>query len=179
MKRLLCTFNKSVNETCSSWRLCKTTPTLLGAIIKDHWMMVLYRVHSEFQAEKFYSTVCSRATLFQVIIYSLMIVPPFFIAYATNGNVFPIRAHHHVAPLRTACNCICFESSELWQYTSSYREQPRVDYLNRLIVQISDRQSYNGSSIWSSFSNLDQLLELDELATPTIKVIIKNVQMYI
>ena len=57
-------------------------PTLLGAI---NCKMVLYKVHSEFQVEKFYSTVCSRATLFQILVYSLMIIPPFFIAYATNG----------------------------------------------------------------------------------------------
>ena len=56
--------------------------------------MVLYKVHSEFHVEKYYSTVCSRATLFQIIIYSLMIIPPFFIAYATNGMwMFLIRAH--------------------------------------------------------------------------------------
>ena len=47
----------------------------------------MYKVHSEFEAEKYYSTVCSKATLFQIIVYSLMIFPPFFIAYATNGKV--------------------------------------------------------------------------------------------
>ena len=57
--------------------------------------MVLYKVHSEFQVDKYYSTVCSRATLFQIIVYSLMVIPPFFIAYATNGKaVFLIRAHY-------------------------------------------------------------------------------------
>ena len=56
--------------------------------------MALYKVHSECHEEKYYSTVCSRATLFQIIIYSLMIIPPFFIAYATNGKwIFLIRAH--------------------------------------------------------------------------------------
>ena len=49
--------------------------------------MVLYKVHSEFEAEKYYSTICSKATLFQIIVYSLMIFPPFFIAYATNGKM--------------------------------------------------------------------------------------------
>lgn len=59
---------------------------------------------------------------------------------------------------------------ELWQYTNSYREQPKIDYLNQLVVQISDRESYNGSSVWSSFHNLNQLLQPEEVATPTIKV---------
>lgn len=59
--------------------------------------MVLYKVHSESHVEKYYSTVCSRATLFQVVIYSLMIIPPFFIAYATNGKeILLIIAHHTV-----------------------------------------------------------------------------------
>lgn len=48
--------------------------------------MVLYRVHSEPLFAKYYSTVCSKATLFQIVIYSLIIIPPFFIAYATNGR---------------------------------------------------------------------------------------------
>ena len=126
--------------------------------------MVLYKVHSEFQLEKFYSTVFSRATLFQIIVYSLMIIPPFFIAYATNGM---IRFHNN-GFLNVAHYKIF--ASELWQYASSYREQPRIDYLNRLIVQISDRESYNGSSVWSSFYNLDQLLQPEEIATPTIRV---------
>ena len=43
---------------------------------------------------KYYSTLCSKATLFQVAIYSLIIIPPFFIAYATNGGYIPISAHY-------------------------------------------------------------------------------------
>ena len=48
--------------------------------------MVLYRVYSEPHLVKHYSTVCSRATLFQVLFYAVIIIAPFFIAYATNGK---------------------------------------------------------------------------------------------
>ena len=49
--------------------------------------MVLYRVHSEPVFTNFYSTLCSRATIFLVVIYCLILVPPAFIAYVTNGKV--------------------------------------------------------------------------------------------
>ena len=49
-------------------------------------VMVLYGVYSEPLFKRYYSTVCSRATLFQVVAYALILVPPFFIAYATNGK---------------------------------------------------------------------------------------------
>ena len=48
--------------------------------------MGLYRVFSEPQLIKHYSTIFSRATLFQLIIYAVVIVAPFFVAYATNGK---------------------------------------------------------------------------------------------
>lgn len=48
--------------------------------------MVLYRVYSEPSLSKYYSTICSRATFFQAIIYALLIIPPFFIAYLSNGK---------------------------------------------------------------------------------------------
>lgn len=48
--------------------------------------MVLFRVHSEPALDKYYSTVFSRATFFRIFIYALLIIPPFFIAYDTNGR---------------------------------------------------------------------------------------------
>ena len=48
--------------------------------------MVLYRVYSEPQLRDYYTTVCSRATLFLVAIYGLVLVPPALIAYATNSK---------------------------------------------------------------------------------------------
>lgn len=48
--------------------------------------MVLYRVFSEPNKDKYYSTICSKATFFQVFIYAVLILPPFFIAYDTKGT---------------------------------------------------------------------------------------------
>jgi hypothetical protein len=48
--------------------------------------MVLFRVHSEPNLDKYYSTVLSRATFFQIFIYAVLIISPFFIAYDTNGK---------------------------------------------------------------------------------------------
>ena len=52
--------------------------------------MVLYRVYSQPHLSKYYSTICSKATLFQIVLYSMMLIPPFFIAYATNGELLSI-----------------------------------------------------------------------------------------
>ncbi len=49
--------------------------------------MVLYRVFQEAATKKYFSTVFSKATIFQVVVYCLMIILPFFIAYATNGEL--------------------------------------------------------------------------------------------
>lgn len=48
--------------------------------------MVLYRVYSQPNLDKYYSNICSRATLFQLIIYALLVIPPFFVAYSTRGK---------------------------------------------------------------------------------------------
>jgi hypothetical protein len=56
---------------------------------------------------------------------------------------------------------------DFWQYTSSYREQPDVNFLNRLLIQVSGE---GGSSLWSSFPNLNSLLQTEELATPVVQV---------
>lgn len=104
--------------------------------------MVLYRVYSEPALDKYYSTVFSKATFFQILLYLVLIIPPFFIAYHTN---------------------------DFWQYTSSYREQPDVNFLNRLFIQISAENGVGGSSTWSSFPNLNSLLQAQEIATPVIQ----------
>ena len=64
---------------------------------------------------------------------------------------------------------------EFWQYTSSYREQPDVNFLNRLFVQVGGE---NGGSIWSTFPNLNVLLEAEEIATPVVQVILQLAYMY-
>lgn len=52
---------------------------------------------------------------------------------------------------------------------SSYREQPEVDYLNRLIV-ILGGGTEGEIGVWSSFPNLNALLQPDELVIPRITV---------
>ena len=58
--------------------------------------------------------------------------------------------------------------ADFWQYTSSYREQPSVHFLRELIVQVGGEGG--GGRVWSSFPNLNLLLQQGELATPTIRV---------
>lgn len=60
--------------------------------------MVLYRVYGEPLLRDYYSTVCSRATLFLAAIYGLVLVPPALIAYATNGKSRKILIDVHPEP---------------------------------------------------------------------------------
>ena len=58
--------------------------------------------------------------------------------------------------------------AEFWQTTSSYWEQPIVNFLNRLYIQTSGTDG--SSSTWTSYPNWNALLEGDELATPVLQV---------
>lgn len=66
--------------------------------------MALLRVYSEPHLIKHYSTVCSRAMLFQIIIYTIIIVAPFFICHATNGGI-PFNTHHMLVECGIAPYC--------------------------------------------------------------------------
>ena len=75
-------------------RSCAVTScglVVIGTLVPTTWgayrEMVLYRVYSEPFVNKYYSTICSYATLFQVVSYCLVLVPPIFLAYVTNGMV--------------------------------------------------------------------------------------------
>jgi len=62
-------------------------------------------------------------------------------------------------------------AADFWQYTSSYREQPSVHFLRELIVQVGEGGAGGGGSrVWSSFPNLNLLLQPEELATPIVRV---------
>ena len=46
----------------------------------------------------------------------------------------------------------CYTVSDFWHYTRSYIEQPRVSYLNQLVVQVGGSRPVD-STVWSSFGN--------------------------
>ena len=58
--------------------------------------MALLRVYSEPHQIQHYSTVFSKALLFQVIVYAIIIVVPFFFCHGTRGTT-SFNAHHHDA----------------------------------------------------------------------------------
>ena len=67
------------------------------------------------------------------------------------------------------CAIVMHLLSDFWQYTSSYREQPQANFLNWVIVQFGDT-SPTGVKTWSSFPNLNILLQPEELAIPIVRV---------
>ncbi len=125
--------------------------------------MVLYRVHSEPSLDKYYSTICSRATIFQIVIYATLIIPAFFIAYSTNGELVLNNAHLNGPFIKT-------KLTDFWLYTSSYKEQPDVNYLNQLFIQISGADGTSVPNTWSTLPNLNALLQADEVTAPVVKV---------
>ena len=61
--------------------------------------------------------------------------------------------------------------TDFWKYTSTYREQPKVNFLNQLIVQISgDDGGSSNHSVWTTFPNFNALLQPEEIATPVMRV---------
>ncbi|XP_003384386.1 PREDICTED: transmembrane protein 231-like [Amphimedon queenslandica] len=98
--------------------------------------MVLYRVFSTPHLIKHYSTVFSKATVFQIITYALVILAPFFIAYSTR---------------------------DFWQYTSSYREQADIHFIGQWIFQVTTDASPIAKT-WSSYNGLNRLLQDDTLS---------------
>jgi transmembrane protein 231 len=108
--------------------------------------MVLYEVYNEPQSIRHYSTVFSRATIFLIITYLIIIVAPFFIVYSTN---------------------------DLWLYTSTYKEQPQNHFINQWILQITTDDDPSLTKVWSSYYGYNSLLRhqppLDEIAIPIVK----------
>jgi len=60
-----------------------------------------------------------------------------------------------------------FPLEEFWQYTSTYREQPEVNFLDRVILQVSGNGCINA---WSSYPDFNDLLENEEIMMPLIEV---------
>ena len=87
--------------------------------------MVLYRVFSEPHLVKHYSAIFSRATLFQVLFYAIVIIVPFFVAYATNGKRqrahILFNAHHTCTAFLKICGSILVhtESSRMYIFSTS------------------------------------------------------------
>ena len=65
--------------------------------------------------------------------------------------------------------CCSFEPTDLWLYTSTYREQPNVHFLNQWIIQVtSSNDAFTRS--WSTFTRYNHLLGPDNQAIPFVKV---------
>ena len=126
--------------------------------------MGLLRVYSEPQLIKHYSTVCSKALLFQLLVYAIIIVVPFFFCHGTNGIVL-FKAHHHNQLKVNSCYFL----SEFWQYSSTYTEQPDVNFMNQWIVQVANSSGPSAAS-WSTIAGLNRLLQPDEIAIPVVMV---------
>lgn len=124
--------------------------------------MVVYQVFSRPQLVRHYATVCSEATLFQIFIWCLVIIPPFFVAHSTNGKEM-------YACIKWCTNELFVSGIEFWQYESNYREQPNVRYTRQLMVYLSD--SHPGRDrAWGSFQNFIDLLDDNTITRPLVRV---------
>lgn len=66
--------------------------------------------------------------------------------------------------------------TDLWQYTSTYREKPNIHFIGQWIVQVNTDAS-PVAKMWSSYNGINRLLQDDtltplnsEISIPIVKV---------
>ncbi|XP_058252317.1 transmembrane protein 231 [Hemibagrus wyckioides] len=103
--------------------------------------MGFYEVYSHPVLVRYKASVCSRASVFVLVVYVLTYIPPLLITYRSQG---------------------------FWLKQSSYEEQPVVRFqYEMLMIGVT---SVSGDYVaWSTFSNFNTLLG-DKLRIPTVSV---------
>ncbi|XP_060783101.1 transmembrane protein 231-like isoform X1 [Neoarius graeffei] len=103
--------------------------------------MGFYEVYSHPVLIRYKARVCSRASVFVLVVYLLTYIPPLLITYRSQG---------------------------FWLKQSSYEEQPVVQFQYEMLMM--GVTSVSGEYVaWSTFSNFNTLLE-DKLRIPTVSV---------
>ncbi|XP_060783102.1 transmembrane protein 231-like isoform X2 [Neoarius graeffei] len=101
--------------------------------------MGFYEVYSHPVLIRYKARVCSRASVFVLVVYLLTYIPPLLITYRSQG---------------------------FWLKQSSYEEQPVVQFQYEMLMM--GVTSVSGEYVaWSTFSNFNTLLE-DKLRIPTV-----------
>ncbi|KAF4085688.1 hypothetical protein AMELA_G00097560 [Ameiurus melas] len=104
-------------------------------------MMGFYEVYSHPVLTRYKARVCSRASVFVLVVYLLTYIPPLLITYRSQG---------------------------FWQKQSSYEEQPVIQFQYEMLMM--GVTSVSGDYVaWSTFSNFNTLLG-DKLRIPTVSV---------
>ncbi|XP_053487633.1 transmembrane protein 231 isoform X1 [Ictalurus furcatus] len=103
--------------------------------------MGFYEVYSHPVLIRYKASVCSRASVFVLVVYLLTYIPPLLITYRSQG---------------------------FWLKQSSYEEQPVVQFQYEMLMM--GVTSVSGDYVaWSTFSNFNTLLG-DKLRIPTVSV---------
>ncbi|XP_060784497.1 transmembrane protein 231-like isoform X2 [Neoarius graeffei] len=103
--------------------------------------MGFYEVYSHPVLIRYKARVCSRASVFVLVVYLLTYIPPLLITYRSQG---------------------------FWLKQSSYEEQPVVQFQYEMLMM--GVTSVSGEYVaWSTFSNFNALLG-DKLRIPTVSV---------
>ncbi|XP_013778016.1 transmembrane protein 231-like isoform X2 [Limulus polyphemus] len=102
--------------------------------------MVVYKVFSNCIVQTYKTSICSKVTLIYMVFLILTFVPPFLIAYRSQG---------------------------FWKKTEVYQEQPDVHFKHQLII-ILENKSHGETLVWSTFSQLNNVVQ-NNLRIPVIK----------
>ncbi|XP_068116895.1 transmembrane protein 231 isoform X3 [Hyperolius riggenbachi] len=101
--------------------------------------MAIYEVYSHPYLVRYRTSICSKATVFLIVVLILTYIPPLLVAYRSQG---------------------------FWMKRSSYEEQPSVRF--RYEVLLTAVNSTSGSYIaWSTFQNFNNLVG-DRLRIPSV-----------
>ncbi|KAI0227131.1 transmembrane protein 231 [Lamellibrachia satsuma] len=89
--------------------------------------MALYEIYTHSELRRYKTHICSKATLVQIFCLLLTFIPPFFVAYRSEG---------------------------FWKKVEFYREQPVVHFKHQVIVFIQLKDNY---VTWSTLKNFNQV----------------------
>ncbi|XP_039619362.1 transmembrane protein 231 [Polypterus senegalus] len=103
--------------------------------------MAIYEVYSHPALLRYKTSICTKATLFLLIVLGLTYIPPLLVTYKSQG---------------------------FWIKLSTYEEQPVVKFQYQILMIATT--SINGDYVaWSTFQNLNNLLG-DSLRIPSVSV---------
>lgn len=135
--------------------------------------MAFYDVYSHPALIRYKTSVCTKATLFLLVVLCLTYISPLLVAYRSHGTVTQRTSNPPPGPLNASwCvnvtwRLVLFQTG-FWIKRSTYEEQPdvRFQYQTLLVAATSPRGDYVA---WSTFPRLNDMLGAN-LRIPSVSV---------
>lgn len=124
--------------------------------------MAFYEVFSHPVQLRYQTSVCTKATLFILVVLCLTYISPLLVAYRSQGRT--------IAEVNPACLCVTtlLPLSGFWMKRATYEEQPVVKFQYQTVLVAAT--SVGGDLVaWSTFPHLNNMLA-SNLRIPAISV---------